>query len=158
MLADTERYRLHAGRNRPPRFKIGGTFDDGLLGPKRIIDISNAPIEWPITLNARKPAVIVCGDLIHALHVESVQAIVHHWGIHAETVRRMRRALGSRTAPLHTWLRRQYGRRLNDRRRAGGRRQRRLDSGEPVNAPRVNGLASSDSRSGERPKSVLLGW
>ena len=112
-----DRFRLHAGPYRPPRFRVGGTLDDRLRGSKRIVGITNALIPWPQFYNARKRALIVCGDLVHALHVESVQAVAHHWGIHPETVRRLRRALGVIVRNAGTrWLSRQYGRRLNERR------------------------------------------
>ena len=41
MLTDSERFKLHAGPYKPPRFKLGGTLDDRLRGPKRIIGVSD---------------------------------------------------------------------------------------------------------------------
>ncbi len=86
-----DRFRLHAGPYRPPRFKVGGTLDD-LRGPKRVIGISEAG--WPLAHYGRKTCVVLTGDLIHAIHTESVQAVARAWGISCEKVRRFWRALG----------------------------------------------------------------
>ena len=107
MLTQSERFNLHAGPYRRHRFACA---------VECIIGTSDAPIACPVAFNARKKALIVCGDLVHAQHVESVQAVAHHWGIHPETVRRLRWAVRVAVHNAGTcWPRRQYGRLLNER-------------------------------------------
>lgn len=55
---------------------------------------SRAPIEWPIGGTGSKMRPILCGDLVKAVRTEAAEAIVYHWGVSRDTVKRWRRALG----------------------------------------------------------------
>jgi hypothetical protein len=57
---------------------------------------TDAPIRWPY--HAGRGGVhcplVLCGDLVAAIHTESSIAIQHHWGVSRSTVMRWRRLLG----------------------------------------------------------------
>jgi hypothetical protein len=57
--------------------------------------MTDAPIQWPATRRGRRAAVIVCGDLVRAVRVESAIAVAFHWGVSMKTVGHWRRALGA---------------------------------------------------------------
>jgi hypothetical protein len=86
--------KLHFGPYQSPRCRVGGYLDDALRGRAKIVGVSDSPVAWPISYSGRKRALIVCGDLLWAIRMESVQAVAHHWGVSNEWVRRKRRALG----------------------------------------------------------------
>jgi hypothetical protein len=108
---------LIAGPYRPPRIKMGQLLYDFEYGDLRICGISDSPIQWPLgrTSNGRRAMPIVYGDLVKAVRIESVLAVMHHWGVSRTTVLKWRKLLGvprfnpgtsaiwSRSAPkLHT--------------------------------------------------------
>jgi hypothetical protein len=81
---------------RPPRPIRRGIYFDLLRGDLRGEGPSDAPIAWPrgrAHFRAR-PLPILCDELARAIRTESVRAIVHHWGISRDTVKRWRKALG----------------------------------------------------------------
>jgi len=85
--------------------KLLGAYAPPVVGPDRcltcerlgMIEIdgfSNALIPWPVVKRGGTPSLVLCGDLIEAVRRESVCAVVHWWGVSANTVRIWRRALG----------------------------------------------------------------
>ena len=94
MLPAAIRYKLHFGRYKSPRFKLGATVEDEIRGKVRIVGVSDARIPWPLALNWRQRSVVVYGALARAMRLESVQATAYWWGISVEKVRLVRRALG----------------------------------------------------------------
>lgn len=59
---------------------------------------SDARISWPrcrsLGSQRGKPGLLVCDDLVRALHHESAAAIMYWWGVTCSTVARWRKALG----------------------------------------------------------------
>lgn len=96
MLPDVERFRLLNGPYRPPRCKIGGWLECHLRGRVKVVAISDGQIQWPMTRSARggNRTLIVCGDLVKAVRLESTQAIQYWWGVKKDTVWTWRKALG----------------------------------------------------------------
>ena len=94
MLPAAIRYKLHFGRYKSPRFKLGATVEDEIRGKVRIVGISDARIPWPLALNWRQRSVVVYGALARAMRLESVQAIAYWWGISVEKVRIVSPSLG----------------------------------------------------------------
>jgi hypothetical protein len=63
-------------------------------GVVRAEGITAAPIPWPyVSTKSGRKSLLLSGDLIAALHVESPAAIMHHWGVSSTTVMRWREAL-----------------------------------------------------------------
>lgn len=56
--------------------------------------ISDAQMQWFQAGRGSGTGLIVCGDLVRAVQMESVSAVAHHWGICADTVSNWRRVLG----------------------------------------------------------------
>ena len=93
-MGDQSKIKLH-GRYRTPRFRIGTKLQCEVRGELKIVDITEAPIQWP--LGARGPgsrSLIVYGDLLRAIRHESAYAIAHWFGVSYPTVTRWRKALG----------------------------------------------------------------
>lgn len=57
---------------------------------------SQAPITWPLgrTADGSRDRVLLCGDLVRAVSLESVATVSYWWGVSRWTVQRWRRALG----------------------------------------------------------------
>ena len=53
---------------------------------------SNGPIPWP--RRYRTGSIILCGDLVRAVKMESVEAICFHWRVCRNVVQNRRHALG----------------------------------------------------------------
>jgi hypothetical protein len=63
----------------------------------RITGVSEAPIPWPLgqlLKGGRRPALVLYGDLAKAVKRESAEAVMHFWGVKANTVWTWRKALG----------------------------------------------------------------
>jgi hypothetical protein len=56
--------------------------------------MSDGLIQWPFAKKRGNRSLILCGDLIKAVALESETAVAHHWGVATRTVRTWRRALG----------------------------------------------------------------
>ena len=89
--------------NRPPELlnlyyapdvKRGDHLTCKIRGKVRVGGYTTAPIAWPRILTGGRPVLILCGDLVRAVKMESVQAIVYWWGVSADVVRKWRRTLG----------------------------------------------------------------
>jgi hypothetical protein len=94
-MEDSERYKLLYGPYVPPKCRIGDKLACEFRGREvKVRLMTDAPIQWPAHRGGLLPAVIVCGDLIRAVRVESEIAVAHHWGVSPATVKHWRRALG----------------------------------------------------------------
>lgn len=56
--------------------------------------LTDAAIPWPRRRKSGKPSLILTGDLIRAVQIESELAIAQHWGVGVVTVWKWRKALG----------------------------------------------------------------
>ena len=84
----TEKYRT-------PECKIGGTLFCRLRDRDvKVSRISDAPIQWPIAAKTGRASLILCGDLLKAVRVESEQDIAEAWRVSITTVWKWRKALG----------------------------------------------------------------
>lgn len=95
---------LIAGPYRSPDVATGQIVRCYRRGLVRVTDWSpgvattdlGAPLSWPLTGEcaiAGRTAIIVTGDLVHAVCTESVASVAHHWGVARSTVTRIRSAL-----------------------------------------------------------------
>jgi len=60
----------------------------------RVAGMTDAPIPWPHTLVKGGRPMILCGDLVKAIRVESAVAMKHHFGVGSDTVWKWRKKLG----------------------------------------------------------------
>lgn len=105
-------HQLLAGPYRTPRCRMGAFLTCRIRGRVSVVGLTDAPICWPIGQRGRTKAIVLCGDLVKALRVESAAAIMHWWGVKHHTVWKWRQALGVRqytpgTRALHPdpdWL------------------------------------------------------
>jgi hypothetical protein len=82
---------------RPPRPFRGRVFYDILRGDVVADGVTESPIAWPVartSRHARRAIPVMSDELVRAVRTESVEGIVHHWGVSRWTVRRWRHALG----------------------------------------------------------------
>jgi len=102
---------LIGGPYRAPRINRGDVLHCEARGEDVIVGgFTDAPIPWPRVKKTGKPSLIVCGNLVDALHLESEQAISHHWGVGTVTIWKWRQALGiGRVTPGTSDLLRQNG-------------------------------------------------
>jgi hypothetical protein len=98
MMPNRDRFKLHFGPYRTPRFKFGGVVKDEIRGEVKIIGVSDARIPWPLAHYWAQRSIVVYGSLVRAVRRESVQAVAYWWGISVEKVRLVRRAL---SVPVH---------------------------------------------------------
>lgn len=78
-----------------PLADTGDVLDCEAAGKSFVVGgITDAPIPWPRRRKSGRAQLIVCGDLVAALRVESASAIAHHWGVSITTVWSWRKALG----------------------------------------------------------------
>ena len=105
-----DRFKLHFGPYKTPRFRIGQTVLDQIRGEVRIVGITSGRIPWPIGQTKRAKTLVMFRSLVKALRNESAAAICHWWGITGQTVSAWRNALGiaSRTVGSRK-LRSAYG-------------------------------------------------
>jgi hypothetical protein len=85
------------GKYRTPNFKLGAVVRCVRRGKVRIVGLSDAPVPWPLgqlPKGGRRPALILYGDLVKAVRRESAEAVMHHWGVKANTVWQWRKAMG----------------------------------------------------------------
>jgi hypothetical protein len=90
-----ENTRLLYGPYRSPKCRVGWSLECEARGRTVIVaGISDAPIQWPFARKRGNRSLILCGNLVNAVAVESVSAICHHWGVSRSVVNSWRRALG----------------------------------------------------------------
>jgi hypothetical protein len=91
----SESFRLHFGPYQAPRCRVGGQLDCEARGSTVIVGgISDAPIQWPYAKKRGNRSLVLCGDLIKAVALESKTAVAYHWGVSVSTVFIWRKALG----------------------------------------------------------------
>lgn len=95
MGSDALRYGPYA----PPRVRVGEYVTDEARGLVRVHSWTEAgALMWPRGIangpSPGRPALIVMGDLVRALHREAAVAVMRHWGVSNQQVRRWRRAIG----------------------------------------------------------------
>jgi hypothetical protein len=93
-MHDLERFRLRYGPYRTPRFRYGKFVKDVRKGQVKIVELSDAPIPWPIGLKFASRSPVLYGALIKAVRRESNQAVAKAWGVSGQTVTAWRKALG----------------------------------------------------------------
>jgi hypothetical protein len=90
-----ESARLLYGPYSPPVCRVGGMLECEALGREVIVGgMHDSPIPWPYRRKKGRHSLILCGDLVRAVRVESEKAVVHHWGVSPTTVYLWRKALG----------------------------------------------------------------
>lgn len=77
-----------------PACHVGDWLDDEVDGRIQVGGWTTAPIAWPRRKKTGRASLILCGDLVRAVQVESAEAIGYWWGVGPTTVWRWRQALG----------------------------------------------------------------
>ena len=98
MLPDHERFKLHFGPYKQPKYNYDDIVECAVLGDVKIIRQSDARIPWPVgypvgTGRRGRGNIVVFGDLKRAVETESNQAISYWWGISVATVSKWRKLL-----------------------------------------------------------------
>lgn len=95
-MNDSDRFHL-LGTYRTPRVKLGRVLsceyrDDDVI----VVGYSDGRIPWPLGRRRGKASktLVVFGDLVRALKIESNQAVCHWWGVTPQTVTAWRKSLG----------------------------------------------------------------
>src|SRR6266705_2359050 len=91
-MQDEQRFILLFGPYHPPKTRRGKFLFCEMRGTVKVGDYSDGPIPWPVKWGTRN-SLILCGDLVRAVQVESAQGVAHHWGVRPSTVTRYRKAL-----------------------------------------------------------------
>lgn len=103
---------LH-GPYRPPKVRVGDRLFCALRGRElTVVDWSDGPVPWPRARIGANLSLILYGDLVKAVRVESMAAIAWAWGVSTASVMRWRHAL---KVPEHN----EGTRALNSARRTG---------------------------------------
>jgi len=88
-----KRFHLLFGPYAPPKVSPYQRLDCEMRGRLKVSpNWSDAPIPWP--RRYRTNSLILCGDLVRAVKLESVEAICYHWGVCRNVVQNWRQALG----------------------------------------------------------------
>lgn len=85
---------LLEGPYRPPACQVGSWLDDEIDGRVLVGGLTDAPIPWPRRKKGGRHSLILCGDLIKAIHIESSESVQYWWGVGATTVAKWRKMLG----------------------------------------------------------------
>ena len=75
-----DRFKLHKGPYKTPRFRIGQTVVDASRGEVTIVGVTDGRIPWPIGKTKRAKTLVMFRGLANALRNESNTAICHWWG------------------------------------------------------------------------------
>lgn len=80
----------------PPEIKPGSCLIDECHGSVEVGGYTDAAQPWPYRakVGGKAPSLILCGDLVRAVRMESSLAVSYWWGVSIEMVRQWRRALG----------------------------------------------------------------
>lgn len=90
---------LIRGPYAPPPCEPGSSLHCQLRGWVTVRGLTDARIPWPWTHDTldggtgSKRSLVLAGDLLSAVRVESVAAIAYHWGVDRKIVSRWRHAL-----------------------------------------------------------------
>lgn len=94
-MRDRESFKLIGGPYAMPRCSVGGVLTCEARGRDVTVGgIHDARISWPYMKGRSRTPLILCGDLIRAVQMESAIAVAHNWGISRSTVCIWRRELG----------------------------------------------------------------
>jgi hypothetical protein len=94
-MRDVDRFQLHFGPYRTPRFRVGQQVRCAVQGKVVIMGITKAQIPWPVAKKGRgRHTLVVFKDLARAVRRESAQAACHWWKVCKSTVWHWRKALG----------------------------------------------------------------
>jgi hypothetical protein len=93
-MKDSDRFKLIHGPYRPPKVKRGDKLFCEIRGTVTVGGYSDSPIPWPRMKKGGNPCLILCGDLVEAVRVESNQGVAHHFGVSFGSVSTWRKALG----------------------------------------------------------------
>ena len=81
----------------PPKFKVGGTLRDEMMGDVEVVDVLNG---WPAYREPHRRGPqpdrlipVLCGDLVRAVCDESINDVAEHWGVQPHQVKQWRRAI-----------------------------------------------------------------
>lgn len=85
---------LLAGPYSAPQCRSGDWLDDEIDGALQMGGWSAGRIAWPRRKKTGRASLILCGDLVQAVRLESVEAICYWWGVSPTKVWQWRRALG----------------------------------------------------------------
>jgi len=88
--------RLIGGPYSSPSVGIRGDITCVIRGPVTVAMWTEGRIPWPCAHERGHP-IVLCGDLVRAVRVESSNAVIYHWGVCGSTVLKGRRALGTPT-------------------------------------------------------------
>ena len=106
-MKDRDRFKLLHGPYLPPKVRRGRKLFCEIRGTVTVGGYSDGPIPWPRMKKSGSACLVLCGDLVRAVHQESSQAVAHHFGICIHTVTKWRKALG---VPEHNEGTRRLGR------------------------------------------------
>lgn len=77
-----------------PQCRAGDWLDDEIDGALQVGGWTTGKISWPRRKKTGRASLILCGDLVRAVRVESVEAICYWWGVGPTKVWQWRQALG----------------------------------------------------------------
>jgi hypothetical protein len=91
---DDDRTRLLFGPYATPAFRYGDTARCVIRGEIEIVELTDAPIPWPVGKIGAHKSMILYAGLVRAVRRESAMAVARWWGVTSQTVRVWRKALG----------------------------------------------------------------
>lgn len=87
-------YESASGPYRAPNVRAGDRITCRLRGPIVVDGFTSGPSPWPWSYNRGQRSLILCGDLVNAVELETIATIQRRWGVSRQLVKRWRRALG----------------------------------------------------------------
>ena len=94
-MDDAERFKLHFGPYRTPRFRYGQKVFCEVHGEVTVCGVTEGPIPWPVgKKKGRRRSLVVYKGLAKAVRRASGQAVAHWWGVNPHRVSAWRKALG----------------------------------------------------------------
>jgi len=98
ILRDHASQRLQHGPYSVPKTRIGASLFCAAHG-LQVVAGWYGPKQWPRARVKGRPQLIVCGDLVRALSLETRETVALHWGVHPFTVVNWRKKLGITGTP-----------------------------------------------------------
>jgi hypothetical protein len=90
-MNDREHFKLLFGPYAPPKIPRNQRLFCEVRGCLKVGSWSDGLIPWP--RRYRTGSIILCGDLVRAVKLESVEAVCYHWGVCRNVVQKWRHAL-----------------------------------------------------------------
>ena len=82
-MRDDDRFRLHFGPYKTPRYRYGAIVEDAARGRVVIAGTSDGPIPWPLAYRLEHrcglPTIVLYKGLAKAVQRESEIAVAHWW-------------------------------------------------------------------------------